>query len=842
MMRTRFVFLPLVTLALTIGCGGDSSGPPAVATVDVSIASDLVVGQTTQLIATPRDASGNSLTGRTVAWSTSNASIATVSNSGVVAGVAAGQVTITATIDGKSGTRPINVVPPPVATVTVTAAQTSVQIGSTSQATAVTRDASNNVVTGRTVTWASSDPAIASVSNAGLVTGLTAGTVTITALSEGITGSVQMTVTAGNPADAPQIASITPALLVEGQAATITGTKFGATAGANIVRIGGVAANVTGASATSLQIVVPTLNCKPAQNIGIEVSVGGLPSAPRTHPFRPASTFTLAQGQQRLIPNASDFCLQFEATSATETCLVGVQSVSEAVASLTPVNVASEGASAFVSSIPPSIASAPVFSAPLVDPTLARNDRLARHRAVSAQFIAQDRELVASRFSSLRASMTARKSVRNALAARIPSVGPGAKVGDVINMKVPTRPNTCQTSTPITVTVKAVGKRAILVEDNANPTGGFTASDYQTLSDRFDTQIYPTDISYFGEPTDFDENSRIVIVITKEVNKVNNLLGQVIFADLFDQSDCPASNEGEFFYGKAPDPTGAVNGTYTIANALLDAPVIIAHEFAHVIQIGRRGTFEGATSFQSTWELEGQATFAEEINGWTVTGLAPGQNHGFAIAWNSPSITPINWFQDAFFDLVFYFGAASASAKVPNAPEQCSWLGQATQGNTGPCIGGRDVYGVPYFFLRYLSDQLGPTFPGGEKAFHKQLIENEFVGYTTITDVTGIGIDVLLARWAAALFVDDRVVGIDPKLTFTTWNLTSVEAGLVPSTHLTPRERAFGTFSDQVSVRGGSTAYFLVTGQGRSATGLRVRDLSDGPLAPNMRLWVVRVR
>jgi hypothetical protein len=260
--------------------------------------------------------------------------------------------------------------------VTVTAAQTSVQIGTTSQATAVTRDASNNVVTGRTVTWASSDPAIASVSNTGLVTGLTAGTVTITALSEGMTGSVQMTVTAGNPADAPQIASIAPALLVEGQAATITGTKFGATAGANIVRIGGVAANVTGASATSLQIVVPTLNCKPAQNIGIEVSVGGLPSAPRTHPFRPASTFTLAQGQQRLIPNASDFCLQFEATSATETYLVGVQSVSEAVTSLTPVNVTSEGASAFVSSIPPAIASAPVFSASLVGVLDSAGDRV----------------------------------------------------------------------------------------------------------------------------------------------------------------------------------------------------------------------------------------------------------------------------------------------------------------------------------------------------------------------------------------------------------------------------------------------------------------------------------
>ena len=572
------------------------------------------------------------------------------------------------------------------------------------------------------------------------------------------------------------------------------------------------------------------------------MTVGGLASPQRTHPFRPASFFTLAQGQQRLIANASEFCLQFDATTATETYLVGVQSVSEAVTSLTPVTVTAEGASAFVSPLPAAIARTPYFASTLTDPTTPQNERLARHRAVSSRLIADDREFLQRRFASFRAGVAARQAARSALAARVPSIGPGAKVGDVINMKVPTRPNTCQLSTPIAVTVKALGTRAIIVEDNANPTGGFTAADYQTLSDRFDNQIYATDVDYFGEPTDFDENGRIVIVITKEVNKVTNLLGQVIFADMFSQTDCPASNEGEYFYGKAPDPTGAVNGQYTVASALLDAPVIIAHEFAHVIQIGRRGTFPGATSFQSTWELEGQATFAEEINGWAVTGLKPGQNYGFAVAWNDPSTTPINWFQDAFFDLVFYFGAASATAKVSNAPEQCSWLGLASQGNSGPCIGGRDVYGVPYFFLRYLSDQIGPTFPGGEKAFHKRLIENTLVGYSTISDITGVGIDVLLARWAAALFVDDRVVGIDPRLTFTTWNLANVESRLVPSTHLTPRERAFGTFNDQISVRAGSTAYFLVTGQGRSGTGIRFRDLSDAPLPPNMRLWVVRIR
>ena len=152
------------------------------------------------------------------------------------------------------------------------------------------------------------------------------------------------------------------------------------------------------------------------------------------------------------------------------------------------------------------------------------------------------------------------------------------------------------------------------------------------------------------------------------------------------------------------------------------------------------------------------------------------------------------------------------------------------------------MYGVPYTLLRWISDQYGPTFPGGEKGLHRKLIDNAFTGYATLSDVTGTPIDVLLARWAAALYVDDRVPGIDPKLTFTSWNLTNIEAGLIPVTHLLPRDRPFGAFSDQIAVRGGSTAYFLVSGAGRPATGIRMRDLSDGTLPSVMRLWVVRTQ
>jgi uncharacterized protein YjdB len=174
--------------------------PPAVASVSVTPATaSVVAGQTVQLTATPRDASGNALTGRVVTWASSNTAVATVSSSGLVSGVTAGSATITATSEGQSGQAAVTVTAPPpvpVATVTVAPATASVAPGQTVQLTATTRDANGNTLTGRVVTWASSNTAVATVSSSGLVTGVIAGSVTITATSEGRSGTATVTVTA----------------------------------------------------------------------------------------------------------------------------------------------------------------------------------------------------------------------------------------------------------------------------------------------------------------------------------------------------------------------------------------------------------------------------------------------------------------------------------------------------------------------------------------------------------------------------------------------------------------------------------------------------------------------
>src|SRR5207253_895853 len=133
-----------------------------VATVTVAPTSaNLQTGQTVQLTATARDASGNVLSGRVMTWSSSSSSVASVNGSGLVTGAGAGSATITATSEGQSGTSGVTVTFVPVASVTVNPASASVQVGQTVQLTATPRDANGNALPGRTVTWASTNTTVA---------------------------------------------------------------------------------------------------------------------------------------------------------------------------------------------------------------------------------------------------------------------------------------------------------------------------------------------------------------------------------------------------------------------------------------------------------------------------------------------------------------------------------------------------------------------------------------------------------------------------------------------------------------------------------------------------------
>src|SRR5712691_189777 len=143
MLRVARCTLALALITIAFGGCQDSLQPfSTVASVTVTPpTASIAVGESVQLQATTMDAAGNVLTARVVTWTISNLAVATVGSTDLVTGVAAGQATITATSEGRSGTAAITVTPVPVASVTVAPVTATVEASQTVQLTATTRDA-----------------------------------------------------------------------------------------------------------------------------------------------------------------------------------------------------------------------------------------------------------------------------------------------------------------------------------------------------------------------------------------------------------------------------------------------------------------------------------------------------------------------------------------------------------------------------------------------------------------------------------------------------------------------------------------------------------------------------
>ncbi len=139
-----------------------------------------------------------------VQWSSSDPTVASVSNAlgydGLGVGLNPGSVTITATLAGASASTVLSVTPATLVSIGVTPANPSIANGLTSQfmATGVYTDNSTQDLTA-SAAWTSSDATVASVSNAtashGLATGVSPGSVTITAASGTVSGSASLSVT-----------------------------------------------------------------------------------------------------------------------------------------------------------------------------------------------------------------------------------------------------------------------------------------------------------------------------------------------------------------------------------------------------------------------------------------------------------------------------------------------------------------------------------------------------------------------------------------------------------------------------------------------------------------------
>jgi uncharacterized protein YjdB len=189
--RVLGVFASLMLFLLGVGCKGFFVNP-TLTTLSVGPATPSIQqGSTLQMAATGTydDGSTKALTS-SVLWSSSDKAIATVSSGGLVNAIATGSATISAASGTVSGSTTVTVTLANLVSIAVTPTSPSIKIGQTQQFKAIgtvqgggTTDITNSV------TWSSSNTAVATITAAGLATAQTvtqSSTTNITASSGNI--------------------------------------------------------------------------------------------------------------------------------------------------------------------------------------------------------------------------------------------------------------------------------------------------------------------------------------------------------------------------------------------------------------------------------------------------------------------------------------------------------------------------------------------------------------------------------------------------------------------------------------------------------------------------------
>ena len=176
------------TATITATAGG-VAGTAAVTVAQVvsavTVAPDsatVVEGDTLRMTAAAADANGHAVAVEQFFWASSDTLVARVDESGLVTGLAEGEVAVTATTSGVSGGAELLVEPPVPTTIAVTPDTVRfTALGQAVELAAEVRDQIGRVMPEAVVSWASGDTLVTVVDSAGVVTGTRNGETTISA-------------------------------------------------------------------------------------------------------------------------------------------------------------------------------------------------------------------------------------------------------------------------------------------------------------------------------------------------------------------------------------------------------------------------------------------------------------------------------------------------------------------------------------------------------------------------------------------------------------------------------------------------------------------------------------
>lgn len=665
-------------------------------------------------------------------------------------------------------------------------------VNETRQFLAKVTDANGHSLAVELMRWGSADRRVAEVDNTGLVSVRGNGETEVILItddgasaSSSITGALEVDCESGRTT--PMIANLDTPSLVEGATFNIAGSGFCSEASGNLVTVDDMVAEVTAATSTELTAVVPQFPCLPSRLVTLAVTTGDdlVTRSVTVRPDEPA--VSLPVGQQLILPGPADKCLQFTQTIDSVAYVMGVQSTL-----LTNTNALTEVrliASASTHETASRSSANTAWKFWNSSPTIVSMSRLFASPTMHVE--GAEREVNDVPANAVPNEVQPSKLNQATDAIEFPDTGDIdviPKLGDIV--RLPGSANDW--------IVYNIGRHALwLVNTEAlDVIEAKYSSRIKGLSTSFDDDIYPAIVDYFGVP-ELGNLGRVVVRITGEFGSAR-VLGR-------------------------DDRTWRM-----IQIGALHSLSTLAHELTHVIQLSfesRGGISHGAAPL---WLLEGQAELGEEIFGFAMSNRTSAQNYGSDVAYERADTSSRAW--GSSFDLLGdYFGGAH-----PERPQECSWLLSPM-----PCEGAELYYAVGWSFLRWLTDQYAIQYPGGQRQLHRELMLEPGETSETIERLLGETMDTLLARWMAALYVDDRVAGIDPTLQYTSWNLRDIYRD--NPKRLMPLEIPFASLEREARIRDGSIWYVRLASDGNPATAIQVRDKIGGTLSEDIQVWIVRL-
>ncbi|MEP7343886.1 MAG: Ig-like domain-containing protein [Gemmatimonadaceae bacterium] len=862
---------------MAAGCsgGGDNPAtPPKVTSVTVTLGQPQVeVGLTTFANAQYFDGKGTALSGRAVTYVSSAPAVATVDNNGTVIGVTTGSATITATVEGVSGSASLSVLQAAVATVVIEQRVPVVKELESITLTAITLDRIGQGLTGRALTWSSANPTRATVSNAGVVSGVSAGSTYIRAESEGKIDSVLLKVKSLN---APSISGGAPALLVPGNAATITGLNFGITPNDNEVYVNGIRATVTASSATNLTFTVPSaavLPCVPNDASIPLLVVANADSAFSSRQLRIAATKSLAVGEAAILNDPADLtCTEYVGTGGKYL----ITAFNYANTPQTKVSFELLGASnslATVSSAQTAAAAAvapsTVNSAPMPGATFQQiPPYLQRHLANHLSLMEREAKITASRRPAREIWRTQRaRSAREQFRIAAPS---GPKDPPALNStssfrmcpESGTSISFCDQFQEVSARAVYVGPKMIIYEDVLAPTAGQNDAVYQKIGAEFDRDMYPILLS-FGRPlaadTDLQWTGKITALFTRRVNQYRGggILGFVTACDFFPRTDpdpnaaCPSSNEGPYFYAIVPDPNNS-NANQQISAATWERYVrgTLIHEAKHITAVSERYVHDASRAFDEAWVEEATAQEASEI--WS------------RLVYGKPAMSDITWADGPQCDYAQLSGTCTDPVEAIlhhfnflylhyQSNETKSIISDPSSPIPDPVI-----YGSSWSFMRYVTDRQ----PNEGDFLRSITMVKDDAGVQNIVDHSGHPFWELMGGFSLASLADNYPSATinDARIKLVSWNTRDIFQGMSqflvtgnPPRQAFPRvfpmnirAVSYGNFSglqQQVTnLPGGGWIAWELSGAQSAPQVLSIRTPTGGPPPANIGLAIVRIQ